>query len=526
MGKQKGQRRRRKNSKHEEDSDEDNGDSSKCEIVESTDLTFAQKRDLQRKAAAEKRRQKMKCHLCGKRGHLRRECPGIADDGKGASKYTKSNGDAGATHLKGRKNRSNSHGSYSHAEEALLETILSGFGNDLLERESGFAYFDAGIGDPKTTVDYLRFGRHGHGGHGQKKPNHHNHTQLSHQDAVSEYDAAMEHACSTTNFGGGIVRSALPLDFLDESFSWKPQDSYPFSWHQDTPSELKFVIGYSLGEDEDCDSDQLGGSSNISDMKSEAIVERLVQIARGHPSNIVGFYADLDYTSLPTEQQPTTEDNCRTSQLKRLRTTLVAAKEIGYPIQIRLLPGYTTATNHSTKQESSSSSLSETNYALAIRDIGTIFLEASPGWKVHLSCWNGNPDHLVALTKAFSNETEVSSSGNSNVLCFGLDGSLGFSKARHLHESAFELRPDQFVLETGGPQVVPPVVAKANGRSAFCHSGHLPLVAHELAKHMAKNPMIATYGLPEEEDNTPREITAERVARWACATTKALYGLQ
>jgi hypothetical protein len=79
----------------QDDNEESNGDhheesplsSSNSSPPKDLNLGFAEKRELQRHAAAEKRRQKQKCYLCGKAGHVRRQCPGIVDDGRGMSRY-------------------------------------------------------------------------------------------------------------------------------------------------------------------------------------------------------------------------------------------------------------------------------------------------------------------------------------------------------------------------------------------------------------------------------------------------------
>jgi len=63
-------------------------------------LNFVERREHQRHQAVQKRRAKMMCHLCGQTGHVRRECPGLEDDGQGESKYKKANGDAGSQYLK------------------------------------------------------------------------------------------------------------------------------------------------------------------------------------------------------------------------------------------------------------------------------------------------------------------------------------------------------------------------------------------------------------------------------------------
>jgi hypothetical protein len=288
------------------------------------------------------------------------------------------------------------------------------------------------------------------------------------------------------------------------------------------------VLGYRCGEN---NYDERHGE--------EAFIERLVETAEKHEGVIVGFFADLNYTSLSKEDSPafqspsSLEDSgLRSSQMQRLRNTLVAASRVGCPVQVRIAPGYKACQHSATPASITGEGLVTTAtdaYSLAIRDLGTILLER-PSWKVHLSRWNGKAEHLVALSGAFSSSNSSSQTGETNrqlqTLCFGFDGRVGFSKAVHLHESAFEVRPDQIVLETGGPGTLPPVVAKHCGRNAFCHSGHLPFVAEELARHLARNPRN-TLGDSDQlkGESLTEEITAETVARWASTTTKALYGM-
>lgn len=271
------------------------------------DISFAERRELQRKAAAEKRRKKMKCYLCGKTGHVRRECPGILDDGRGESKHTKSNGDARAVHLKpskGRKNKKQqnqqqqhqfSKGSRDYHPATYLEAnknkisqsplvLPPGFekidcnetdedqkvsddnrsdgidSSSSIKSKETFLYFDAGYDNSAAVLDYLRFGRHGHVNHRQNNhhkkqaSNPHNHTKISRGDAISEYDTAMETVCENTNFGGCILRSFVQPPWKsttddgvgdsDQPSSWNPYDSISYSWFHERPTLLKFVVGY------------------------------------------------------------------------------------------------------------------------------------------------------------------------------------------------------------------------------------------------------------------------------------------
>lgn len=469
------------------------------------------------------------CYLCGKTGHVRRECPGIADDGRGESKYTKSNGDTGSVHLKkGRKKHHNSNGSNGRDGLRLppgFENCTDANQNQETSSSSSFLYYDAGFGDGQGVLEYLRFGRHGHGGK-KSSQNHnthnaHNHTQIPRKDAISEYDTAMKDVCETTNFGGCIVRSYMPLSTASKTTNepWTPQNSFPFSWCEERKELLKFVIGYRQEGNNDDDTDDYEES-----VDSHEIVNRLVEIANHHKGKIVGLFADLDYACVTDENEDS--KNSRAFQMERLRNTLKAASRLDCPIQIRIEPGYKPCQQSpmpsSIQGESESPSMTVPcdGYSQAIKDLGQILLESSvDSWKVHLSSWNGKAEHLVALSGAFSSSNKE---GNpQHKLVFGFDGSLGFSKAVHLHESAFEVCPENIVLETGGPGILPPVVAKRCGRNAFCHAGHIPFVAEELAKYLSKNPRN-TIALGE---NNGGEITAETVARLASNTTKDLYRL-
>ena len=430
-------------------------------------------------------------------------------------------------------------------------------------------YYDTGSEEGHSILDYLRFGRHGHGG-----GNHH-HTQVSKKDAIAEYDASMRNICETTNFGGCIVRSYLPTPNTI-NLAWEPKDNFPFSWAEDTPSLLKFVIGYPFADDAaatttstttttttaigDEPNHNTENNSDRGSLISEEMVHRLVETANHHKGDVVGFFADLDYTAMEMEIDSNNNSNCnnrkgksstRDVQLQRLRSTLKAASAIDCPLQIRIAPGYKVCGERSEINSNANDNALNHGYSLAIRDLGKVLLEASviSSWKVHISSWNGKAEHLVALSGAFSSSSKMHQQNNDkndndtdtrqfkfqHELCFGFDGSLGFSKAVHLHESAFEVCPQNIVLETGGPGILPPIVARHCGRNAFCHSGQIPFVAEELAKHLSRNPRNTIFTqLMDGGDNDnggeriadEEEITAEKVARWASTTTKTLYGLQ
>ena len=172
----------------------------------SRDLDFAERREVQRRAAAEKRRAKMKCYLCGQAGHVRRECPGIRDDGRGMSRYKgKSNAKHEREKYQAGKRRQEGSGSYASEE-----------GGDASENEPPVDYpegFECGDGDGDDLVDFLYYDvscdvaaslEYVREGRGNKKKK-----RLSQGEAVREYRRALECADSRTNFGGMISRTLL-----------------------------------------------------------------------------------------------------------------------------------------------------------------------------------------------------------------------------------------------------------------------------------------------------------------------------
>jgi Tat protein secretion system quality control protein TatD with DNase activity len=198
----------------------------------------------------------------------------------------------------------------------------------------------------------------------------------------------------------------------------------------------------------------------------EQAVNSLVDTYKAHPDLVVGFFAELDYTS--------TKLQTREAQLRRLQATCRAAGEAGLTLQIQVSPG--------------AAGLDETNikgtpYAQVLLDLQTQLIEMTstyPNLQIHLSCWSGRADHMISLLKAFPNN-----------LFIGIDGSVSFSKTTQLHECAFDLELPKLVLESS--TTIPAVVANALGRDAFFHSATIPYIAQAVA-HYKKIPAAAAVG--------------------------------
>lgn len=408
------------------------------------------------------------CHLCGQSGHARRECPGIADDGRGESKYTKSNGDAGATVLKhgkkeekkqrqrGQKNIKDEDGGYEYEhslppgfkKEANDEAKDTEDSDD--DKKKDFHFFDTGF-DAIESLTYLRSGR------GKNKS--------SMKEAINEYDSMIEHVSQTSNFGSSISRT-----YLSKLKPWTLERSFPFQ-----AKNIFFVLG--LGTEFKCDSDEI--DSNVTLLTETIQANEL----------ILGLFADIDFSP----QALSNPKKDRDTQIQRLRCTLKAATENKCPIQIRTNPPPRTTIPEGEEMENDP-------YSEVIREVSKILLEATSldqHLKVHFSCWSGRAEHMTLLLQTFPNN-----------IWFGFDGAVTFGKATYLHECAFDLPLSKLLLESGSPRTIPSEVAKSWGREAFSHSGLIPHIANAVA---------------HRKDSSLVDVTAEMVARCASENTLLLY---
>ena len=410
--------------------------------------------------------------MCGQIGHVRRECPGILDDGRGESKYTKSNGDAGATVLKqgksakkkrqrGQKLKDEEIGfdydlslpsGFQKANDEVKETLTIDSEENDGNTEEHFQFFDAGF-DAMQSLTYLRSGR------GKNK--------LSMKEAINEYDSMMEQVSQASNFGSSLSRTCL-----SKLKPWTLERSFPFQ-----AKNIFFVLG--LGSEFQYGSDEV--ESNV------ALLTETIQANE----SIVGLYADLDFT--PQTLQDPKQD--RDTQIQRLRCTLQAASQNKCTVQIRTNPSPQT-----TAQGEDGKEIGDDPYSEVILEVSKILLEAislDQNLKVHFSCWSGKAEHMTLLLKTFPNN-----------IWFGFDGTVTFGKATLLHECAFDLPVSKLVLESGSPRTIPSEVAKSWGREAFCHSGLIPHIANAIAYR---------------KDSLLVNVTAEMVARSASENTLLLY---
>jgi Tat protein secretion system quality control protein TatD with DNase activity len=458
-------KKNRRNRSHSHDESDEEGDASdqpptasnNPKQINMKDLDFKQRQDLQRQQAAEKRSHKQKCYLCGKSGHVRRECPGIQDDGRGMSRY------------KGKSDPKSTKARYENMKDIKLKA--SGDGPTIMaaiegvkwpegfEKEQGedpFVYYDAGS-EVQASLDYVKSGR--------------GKTKISQKEALHEYMAVMQHAQETSNYGGMISRS-----LLKPNRPWmKPPSPQVLDDDDESSQDDDFNLWYVVG---------LHRDFLYNDVLETAAIQALIETYQQNTNCVAGFFCDLDYHEGYLKRQ-----GCdRESQLRRLKCTSQAAGETNQTIAIRTSPGAAGLS------ESEQQSVAGTLYAQVLLDLQTQLAETVdkfPSLNIHLSCWSGRADHMTSICKAFPNNVYI-----------GLDGSVSFSKATHLHECAFDCPMDRVVLETS--TVIPASVANALGRDAFFHSATVPFIAEAVA-HFKKT------------------VSAPQVARVASQNTLTLY---
>lgn len=393
---------------------------------------FRERRELQRKQAAEKRRSKQRCFICGETGHVRRACPGVEDDGRGESKYTKSKGDAGAVTLKangknGRKRQNSVTSTVELPSGFEPSRALADKDEQTDESKEPFVYYDA-MCDGAATLQYLQTGRS-------------TLYKKTRDEAVLEFHEVLNNSRETSNFGGCIAQV-----YLKKNRPWTSETSIPLPWladpkEENPPLPCSFVIG--LDHNYDC----------IHDVESAGAV----LLAGCDDPRVVGLCSKLDYSDFGKLAMD------RESQLARVNCTCAIAIQAQLPVQIQLLPGVTARTCNIEENDSP--------YSMVLHDLHVILeTPEHANLRVHLSSWAGMASDMTSLLQKFP-----------DTLWVGMNGSVSFSKAVQAHECAFDVPLGRLLLETGNN--IPSVVASALGRQAFPHSGLIPHVAVAVAEH-------------------------------------------
>lgn len=413
------------------------------------DMDFTQRRELQRKQSADKRRTKMKCYLCGKAGHVRRECPGIQDDGRGMSRYKgKSNTKQEIQKFnQGKKKDDNGCRNLGPLLAYPVELMRKGTIDEDGEGDNDTAngsvayYYDISC-DVQATMDYCKTGR------GKAK--------ISQREAFQEYQQAMDDANTYTYFGGMISR-----DVLKQNRPWIPPDE---AWTP-IPNKTWYMVGLSREYCSNTD-DGDGGAASMA-KATTALTETL----RSHPTKVVGYWTILDFTGDYCKREGCDKE----SQRRRVRATFQGAGETNVPVQIQILPG-------AAGLELDGSNAAGTDYAQVMLELYSLMTDIAtqfPSICVILSNWTGLACHMMSILKTFGGGDV--GSNTTGKLYIALDGAVSFAKAVHLHECAFEIPLNRLLLQTA--TVIPSEVANTLGRDAFFHSGLWPFVAQAVAQY-------------------------------------------
>lgn len=473
MGKSK-KKANRQNLGHSDSEEEGDGEitaattssNSRSQKQQQKTLNFAERRELQRKDNVAKIRAKQRCFLCGKRGHIRRDCPGIEND-RGALKSGSG------------KKQSKNRGRKVNNDESENKSVDYPEGFEPFDKQrqrheeeendcsdKPFYFYDASC-ESTATLEYIRNGR------GRQK--------ISTKEAIAEYQSKIQEAKTLSNYGGRITRS-----FIRPNRPWDLRGASPLSsslcdsetnGDDEKDDPLWFVIG-------------LTRDFLYNDNQKEAAVASLLEAQKQHSDKIVGFFSDLDY-SKETLARPGCD---KEHQIRRLGSTCQAASEASIPIQIRVLPAGPISRASADEDDTDTAA-----YRQAIEDLEEILtavIEKYPLLKIHLSCWSGEADDMTKLLSKFTDN-----------LWLGMDATVTFAKVTRAHECAFDIPLDKLLLETGTPTTIPATIARAKGRDAFNHSGLIPYIAEAIASEKSKT-----------IDTSPREV-----ARDASYNTLHLY---
>ena len=405
---------------------------------------------------------KAKCPICDIKGHLEEDCP--KRDETTFTLKAKTGAGSGFSHKTSRKANSKkgseSESANGNGDETTLTPVFEI--KDIDAQNSPFFFFDAGC-DVGLSIDSLAS------------------LQGSSKRSMSTYQAALN--SSKDLYGGCICRQ-----LLKPGRPWNAGSVRTKMMLEADPHTF-FVVGlgpgflmskYSEMDDEDASEDDSEDGNDDLEEAVDALVEAIEVDDR-----VVGFYAKLEYA--PEVLEFPGFD--RATQLRRFQATCTAAIQSNVPVQCRVTPGA------ADKDDAEA-------HTLVMKDLAKVLVEMTPesestnSLKIHLVCWNGTSENLMKILKAFPDTVYV-----------GMNAAVGFAKATVAHECAFDVPLDRLLLETDAPNTIPATVVAGMGRKAYCHSGHVPIVAVAIAEHKKNS-----------------GYSAIDVARMASKNTVALYG--
>lgn len=510
-------RRNRNNSKGGDDDlennphgeDDGNGHIDLSNTKSFNELTFAEKREFRQKQAACKRKAKQQCFLCGQWGHVRRECPGIADDGRGMSRY-KGKSDPKGEKLKREQEKERK--DREHQQTEVGDRIYEASFFKMVEFPEGFTYPPEDYEEPDEilvhhpdkyiphnffdphccvleSIAYIQTERakksknkkqNYQKSNADKKYEEKALSALSNSTAIREYKTIWDHALLKTNLSGVIVPTTVqmvrawrnPLSWLDSDGS----DEYVEVSQQQDKRPRKVPICFALGL-----ASTVPCSTEAEQIDAKHLLLKTIEAngpREGLSNPIEALCVILDYTK---------PKRTRENQRKRLECLLEVSQETCRTLQVQVLPGIP----H--ELVNLDASVSGTDYAQALIDFQATLAQHLERVKsdasnslssstpkgllqVHLIGWQGRSDHTLSLLKIFAPKGPLPCN-----LFIGLDPTITFLKATHLHELAFEIPIDRLVLETS--QIIPSPITKRLGRHAAPHAAWWPFVAEAVAKH-------------------------------------------
>ena len=473
-GKKKKKKRRNKklsgkasrfSSDDEDDDDDDNSDGGSYnknagfnerghQAVGRGKMSFKDRRLLRLKENETKRRSKMKCRLCGKPGHVRRECPGIEDGGRGESRYkTRGGVGTGGAQLKKskRKKGAGARGSKVPSASKRLQfafpsTFDSISADTFGESPESFPLIDSST-DVAATLSCLANFSEG--------------KALRKDSALIAAYKSLVGSQSLPNYAACISRVLL----TEDSLSWPHHREGNIvtraeerAWFvvgidiKKTANEGNYYIGEENigrhGSDETTTSDDTWCTAATACLKDAWSDKR-----------VVGFFVKLDFSDAGAR---------RDLQIQHLAMMMKTAISLGAPLQVHICSPQT-KTHTGAGVPSRSDDGSGSPYTEALKVFAAAMIKHGANARVHLTSWAGSCENMAKIIAAFPN------------LMIGVNGRISFTKSVELHRCVYDIPLEKCLMESGSPLLVPSQAAEILGRKAVNHSGLIPFVAAAIA---------------------------------------------